>query len=163
MRFVCNQCCGRGALTAMRPHSLAINLVNKIGRLALPVALALFAVSCGTANQEAETSTFIPPPPDLKELRGVQGSCVSEPRSSTVTAAERCWIRVLSERCSLGDDCLTTCIASGKGALIGGGCWHVCSQPPNSLANWKEPAAAHECKSLGTVHGYSNEHSDITP
>lgn len=151
----------------MKLRSLISNSIDffrsKIRRFALLIALTLLTASCGMTGQEAETSVVIPPPPDLKELRGVRGSCVSKPRSATVTAAEKCWIRALSERCSLGDDCLTTCIASGKGALIGGGCWHVCSQPPNSLANWKEPQAAHECKSLGTVHGYSNVHSDVTP
>lgn len=163
MRSLRNQCRGRRLLTAMRVRSPATNCRSVIGRFALSVTLVLLAASCDTAIQETKTPAVVPPPPDLKELRGVRGSCVSDPQSAAATPAEKCWIRVLSDRCSLGDDCLTTCIASGKGALIGGGCWHVCSQPPNRLANWKEPQAAHACKGLGAIHGYSELHFDVIP
>lgn len=159
MRIVRRKCSGMKPFIGMRRRTAMLDpstpFMDGAVRFATALLVALLMISCGMTNQGQGSSAFIPPPPDLAKLRGIPGSCVSMAQSGTVTAAEQCWIRVLSARCAVGDDCLTACIASGKGTLIGGGCWHVCSQPPDLLANWKEPrAAARECKTLGVIPGY---------
>lgn len=138
-----------------------------ISRLIFAVACILLFASCDRVSGDfdatvATSSKFdpqYPPPPDLRALRGVPGICIAEPKSSDLTAAEKCWLDVLSKRCAAGDDCLTTCISSGQGALIGGGCWHVCSQPPNALEAWSEPEAGRVCSWIGNIHGYRSKFS----
>jgi len=55
-------------------------------------------------------------------------SCESlEPAAGiTLTRQEQCWVRALSERCDLHDQCVVKCLLSGEGREVAGGCWHLC-------------------------------------
>ena len=60
---------------------------------------------------------------------------------------ELCWMKLLRSRCGAGDACLVTCLATGVGRCIAGGCWHACNTF-RVYENWKGPEAWDNCPSI---------------
>ena len=133
----------------------ALDAMKKLSAIGLMALVMVAACTEQTASQSPVTPPQTPsPPPDFSFLEGSTKHCSARlVLAANVSAAERCWIETLSARCNVGDDCLVSCLASGQAQNIGGGCWHVCSQPPTRLTDWSEPASAEECRSIGRVNG----------
>ena len=130
-----------------RPH-------GKEFSIAVALLLALTACSKPTSDEGSTRPPSPPPPTDFSFLHGPSKHCSARLRAAqNVSAAERCWIEVLSARCNVGDDCLVSCLASGKAQNEGGGCWHICWEPPSRLDNWQEPSGTDRCRALGQVKG----------
>ena len=121
--------------------------------IAFAILLALTA--CGKPSSDEGTTQPPPPPPaDFSFLYGPSKHCSARLRpAQNVSAAERCWIEILSARCNVGDDCLVSCLASGKAQNIGGGCGHICWQPPSRLVDWQEPSGVDRCRAMGHARG----------
>ena len=99
-------------------------------------------------------SVYIPPPPDVSFLKTLNGRCAAQPGPQVVlSAAEQCWVKELAAHCSPANDCLISCLASGQGRRIGGGCWHVCWPNVPGFDEWQAPTRSARCKSLGHVNG----------
>lgn len=56
-------------------------------------------------------------------------NCGAEPRRK-LSELEECEIRLLQSTCTPEADCLVTCLSSPD-AYRGGGCYHVCFNPPS--------------------------------
>ena len=123
-------------------------------------AVLALTLVCGASIADDDPFLLRYPPPQsgVLGIKYLDQNCkVISKLPSTVTAAERCWINVLGERCNSGDRCLASCLANGHptDVRIGGGCWHSCSGiPPESpLEGWKEPHESKKCRAIGNVEG----------
>lgn len=45
---------------------------------------------------------------------------------AAATPRQRCYVQVFEENDLDGRACMVPCILEGRGAMIGGGCWHIC-------------------------------------
>ncbi|MES2670632.1 MAG: hypothetical protein V4673_09480 [Pseudomonadota bacterium] len=129
----------------------------------LAIALSLTWMMCLTAcskPEASETATPSPPPLsidpiDTSFLTAGFKQCSAKPAAgATLSEAELCWVRTLAVRCDIGDDCIVSCLSAGVSAKIGGGCAHLCSQPPDKLTNWQPPANLEACDAFGKVNGF---------
>lgn len=95
------------------------------------LALAFVALFAGCAQQAAVAEDASPGQlPESEESQLVVARAVATPR-------QRCYVQVFEERDLNGRACMVPCILGGRGAMIGGGCWHICyaytdQQLPNS-------------------------------
>ncbi len=98
----------------------------------------LFLLGCSDEAQQPLTGKISAPGAqdqrDYGEIENYQ-ACQAEPRRE-LTDLDKCEIEVLSQNCSPAADCLVTCISSPDGYKRGGGCFHICFNPPASHA-WK--------------------------
>lgn len=106
--------------------------------------MMILVQSCIANTNDSATSI----PNDQNFLNAPFNSCRSlPPENLQLTARELCLVDKLKARCSVADDCLVSCIVSGKGREIGGGCWHICFQERNDLSSWNEPDGFRDCQS----------------
>lgn len=126
----------------------------------LAIALSLTWMMCLTACSKTEVAeTQTPPPPsapiDISFTAAGFKQCSAKPAAGvTLSEAESCWVRTLAIRCNMGDDCIVSCLSAAVSAKVGGGCAHLCSQPPSKLTNWQPPANLEACYTLGKVNGF---------
>jgi hypothetical protein len=129
----------------------------------LAIALSLAWMMCLTACSKPEvpeTGTPSPPPVsidpiDTSFLTAGFKQCSAKPAAgATLSEAELCWVRALAARCNMGDDCIVSCLSTGLSATIGGGCAHLCLQPPGKLTDWRPPANLKACDAFGQVNGF---------
>ena len=45
---------------------------------------------------------------------------------ASATPRQQCYVQVFEEKNLDGRACMVRCILDGRGAMIGGGCWHIC-------------------------------------
>ena len=82
-------------------------------------------------------------------LDRLDGNCrASKVQPVALNDREHCFATALSAHCNPTNDCLVTCLVSGQGRDIGGGCWHICFQDAHSYARYQEPPSAARCRSL---------------
>jgi hypothetical protein len=131
--------------------------------IALSFALPLIAMTCLAACSKTEVAETGPRPSPTTDIAPVDlpfmiagfKQCSAKPApGTTLSEAEKCWIRTLTARCNSGDDCIVSCLSAGVSGKIGGGCAHLCSQPPGKLANWRPPANLEACDAFGKVNGF---------
>jgi hypothetical protein len=60
---------------------------------------------------------------------------------------------LLSERCTVADDCLVSCIASEHARDIGSGCWHACFETKFRIQDWVPPPGYESCDRTGRLPG----------
>ncbi|MFC5491373.1 hypothetical protein [Dokdonella soli] len=109
---------------------------------AAALLLSILMQACGaeTGERVAQLS------PKLDFLNQQFNHCKALPAEGvSLTSRESCLIEKLRERCDIADDCLVSCIASGQGREVGGGCWHICFEVKNDLSKWKPPQGMDSC------------------
>ncbi len=129
----------------------------------LAIALSLTWMMCISACSKTEVAEAETPPPppmyiepiDISLMDAGFKQCAAKLAAGvTLSEVEGCWVRTLATRCNSGDDCIVSCLSAGISAKIGGGCAHLCSQPPSKLTNWQPPANLEACNAFGKVNGF---------
>jgi hypothetical protein len=127
------------------------------------IAVSLISMMCFAACSKTEVAETGPPPSPRTDIAAIDisfmaagfGHCNAKRAPGvTLSEAEGCWVRTLTARCNSGDDCIVSCLSAGVSGKIGGGCAHLCSQPPGKLANWQPPANLEACDAFGKVNGF---------
>lgn len=128
---------------------MAAKLSSRIWLLLVAIALGcgerdprLAHVDAASRQSQQALAAPPPPPPDVGDTERFN-SCRAVPRRK-LTEVEKCQIEKLKARCTVGDDCLVSCLASPHGYEEGGGCGHVCFFGPHKgeplPPDWEECA-----------------------
>ncbi len=110
-----------------------------------------FALSqlCVASALPADELEFVPP--NMAFMEQPFNHCKTQPASGIqLTEREVCQIGKLKRRCTLADDCLVACLASGQGRQVGGGCWHICFETKFDLSKWTSPTGLSWCETFDT-------------
>jgi len=122
-------------------------------KFTLIVGLLLLA-ACGESpkslNDHNSRAALLPAPPLGPDFRDtLDGKCLANSITPvTLNDYEDCLITELSRQCNPQNDCLISCLVSGQGRQIGGGCWHMCFSDIASFNAYHEPSGAARCRSL---------------
>lgn len=113
-----------------RPTRVFQGVVMRVQTLMMFV----FLLGCSDQVQQPLTENISVPrtqvPRDYGDIENYH-ACQAQPRRE-LSDLDKCEIEVLSQNCSPAADCLVTCISSPDGYKRGGGCFHVCFNPPAS-------------------------------
>jgi hypothetical protein len=97
------------------------------------LTVLLVAVSAACAQQPAVIAEDTSPDDLLQsEAPGLDSTWAA------ATPRQRCYVQVFEENDFDGRACMVPCILEGRGAMIGGGCWHICY----SRADRRQPTSS---------------------
>ena len=96
-------------------------LLQRVTRMRALLAVAAVAVFTACAQQSAAVAEGA----SRDELAESESPGLASSWASA-TPRQRCYVQVFEEYDLDGRACMVPCILEGRGAMIGGGCWHIC-------------------------------------